>query len=345
MTNPLLVSRHTAFISPFLLPYIRADEEDMAKQRDAKQRRSHDTHVIPAARNQSPDNKPAEIPKSESYSTAPTSPHNVTGRKVSYTPPSRGSVESVDIRNTSAIEHSLHSINVDPELSFAYSPGRSSAFSDDSPMKRDPATDLSVERDFFSPTRTLSPDRSLLTIGEPEINKDELSDGITTKVALSEELTGEQAPKRRKIIQESSHSRRTAGKSEASEPGSRSRRKETISAESALTTVPSHEHQKKEPLRKDTPESAPATLSTRKRRTNGDQTVTKVPSMSEKLSKTSTKSKPISKQVDDTPRKSPRFASKVITSKVEVPPVMVCSVCGKAYKRSRDYEKHISSCK
>ena len=44
-------------------------------------------------------------------------------------------------------------------------------------------------------------------------------------------------------------------------------------------------------------------------------------------------------------RQSPRFSSKVITARTQVPPLMICPHCKKAYKRARDFEKHVGSCK
>ena len=46
-------------------------------------------------------------------------------------------------------------------------------------------------------------------------------------------------------------------------------------------------------------------------------------------------------------RKSPRFASKVLVHKQNSdhnPIIHLCPVCRKAYKRVRDFEKHVAGC-
>jgi hypothetical protein len=249
------------------------------------------------------------------------------------------------------IEKSISELTFDPDLTFMDSPGRSSALSDQSPTREfEPDIVNETLPPFTSPMKTVSPDRSVVPLDESEIGfSNELrarSGALPQELPIEEQsvTAPERSGKRRKVITETGNVAAVAADMAEKSPTKATRAKRTTtkteSAPSKLLASGTEDESAAASI------PGPTILSTRKRKTNDEvnQKVSKELVKPQTQSSATSTKKPASK-VTDSARKSPRFASKVITSQADVPPLMLCPNCKKAYKRARDYEKHVASCK
>ena len=345
----------TPFISPFLLPYILADQEDRDKRsRDAASHRSPGSAAMHSPLEENVGRPSHGTFSPGMYRTAHGSPQKDGTRFVS--PNKRLSSESPGAIRHSMIERSISELTFDPELTFMDSPAASSDLAHASPQRqelREEESALSLP-EFSSPMKTVSPDRSVVPLDESEIGfskqlrslqADAATSGKRGKAAsVRMNKSSAQVPESTTFSADAS-----AQQSEASKPARQPRgsAKPQQAVEIAKFSEP-------RPLKRravaEEPKQEleePDSVSDRKRLRK------KAPTEEKIVSATPKKEKParatpaaVARETNalTSARKSPRFSSKVVTAVTELPPLLICPKCKKAYKRSRDYEKHVTAC-
>ena len=358
--------RHSR-ISPFLLPYILADREDMDRlTRTAIEGSPSETMMLSPMEGSPTKRSPAKSFGSPVRARASVSPSRDPRNSAS---PHRASVgTSSPGQHRSMIEASIHDMTFDPDLTFMNSPGNSSAVDDGSPASagRD---HLSVSLPAFeSPMRTVSPDRSIVPLDESEIGfSNELraslqtleTGPITRPTQPADEV---HRSKRAKLVKQPADAESHSAVQASNPPKSRSSRvvKTKTIAESKVEEViiPKPEttprlkpaSKRKAEVVEEPPVSA---RRGRKRVAESDATPVQETASIHKQSKNAEpiqETSPLRRNNKPAPeselvRKSPRFASKVISTGADVTSLLTCPKCHKAYKRSRDFEKHVASCK
>jgi hypothetical protein len=362
MTNTSPVRRPT-FVSPFLLPYIQADREDVDKRaREAAESLSPDGEAMLSPMEDRSGRESLHTSHGALYRTAVASPQG--DPRSPFSPKNRLSSDSPGATRRSMIERSISELTFDPDLTFMDSPGRSSAMTDQSPERlKNPNDQLNLSiPPFTSPMKTVSPDRSVVPLDESEIGfSNELRASMTTVsqvVATDSVASTEPSSKRRKVLASSSEvvSHMTHSETSVSVENTRSKRvgkSAETEVEAAVTKetpriprIPRRAKKNEEVELAPAPAEQIAPSSTRKRKAKEEAPLTQPEAEKAKQpSLTKTVAKSSSAAISNSSRKSPRFASKVITTRTEVPPLMLCPKCRKAYKRARDYEKHVASCK
>lgn len=352
MTNSSPV-RFPTFVSPFLLPYIQADREDLDKlARTAIEEHSPNGTVMLSPMEEHPGRESFVSSRTDIYRTAPVSPQRPTHARASLTPQSKLTADSPNATRRSMIERSINELTFDPDLTFMDSPDRRSAVSDQSPS-RDAGADAFGQAlpSFSSPMKTVSPDRTVVPLDESEI-------GFSNELRASMKILP-QAPPEETIASSLGNGKRRRLAATTSEiaahvapiediveksPTKSSRSKRTTNK---AATVVQEAKLKAAEVSQSTSQPKMVSASSRKRKTNdeGQGKNNQKTSSSESIPISKPISKARSTASESISRKSPRFASKVITAKSVVPPLMLCPSCKKAYKRTRDYDKHVASCK
>lgn len=322
---------NAAYVSPFLLPYIVADKEDLERLSHTALEGGLDETIMHSPLEERVSNRNLSKRASEEfYKTLPSSPsrssRNSSSPKRKDTSP-RPTQQSV-------LEASISELTFDPDLTFMDSPPVYSS-SEESPTRlREQAALLNVTLPAFDATmKPVSPDRTVIPIDISEIG---FSNSL--KASLQRDKANEPAPKRSRTTRALS-----PPKSEPAPTMTRSSRRGVLSSQgkeivnSAKQLKKKTKVQDREELSRTAkgPKQEPADQQTpnRAKRTKADDVFVEP--------KTGLH---IGLDKGNSIRKSPRFASKVIVGN-EAPQLLSCTICHKAYKRVRDFEKHIASCK
>ena len=361
-------------ISPFLLPYILADREDMDRiSRTAIEGSPDETLMLSPMEGSPGKASPSRFISPTAFSRGSASPTRT--HRVSASPQRRSVTASPPDNHRSVIEASIHDMTFDPDLTFMNSPGNSSAMDDASPSSQT-ADHLSVSLPVFeSPMRAVSPDRSIVPLDESEI-------GFSNELRASLQQEPSASSRSEETSQDTHGSKRVKLDTNASEK----RPKEVTEVPAPVPAVrPRSGRSVKPAVREEVPvaqvlqsanpdevtprlkvsskrkaevveESQPASSRPLRKRRVDTETVAPTATVSNQ-------SKPVKKQEvpeDASPdinrakpkssneiiRKSPRFASKVLpTGSIESTGLLMCPNCHKAYKRARDFEKHVGACK
>ena len=262
------------------------------------------------------------------YRTVPSSPL-ISPRK-STSP--RKQDTSPRPTHQSVLEASISELTFDPDLTFMDSPPAYSS-SEESPARiREQAALLNVSLPVFDASmKPVSPDRTIAPIDSSEIG---FSNSL--KASLERDKSKEPAAKRPRTKRSES-----PPKTEPLPTVTRSTRKAKQVPSSSEVVVG------KKPARPkaEEPERVEEPRSVRKTRPEIIESQTPTRTKRSKVAEKSVEPKQAAvEKVVDTIRKSPRFASKVIAGD-DAPQLLSCKVCHKAYKRVKDYERHIASCK
>jgi hypothetical protein len=345
----------TPFISPFLLPYILADQEDRDKRaRESVSRKSPGSTAMHSPLEDHAGRLSHGTFSPGMYRTAQGSPLREGTRFVS--PNKRFSSDSPGAVRHSMIERSISELTFDPELTFMDSPAASSDLVNASPQRnelREEESALSLP-EFSSPMKTVSPDRSVVPLDESEIGFSKQLRSLQTDTAASgkrgksasarstkssAEVQGTSSKSKEdhsKQVEPNRIARQQRGPTKPQpEPEAIESSQPRILKRRAAAEEPKQEqlepesiNDRKKPRRKSPIEEMVAsdTLRTKKPLVNATATA-------------STETESLSNA-----RKSPRFSSRVVTAVTQLPPLLVCPKCKKAYKRSRDFEKHVTAC-
>lgn len=345
----------TPFISPFLLPYILADQEDRDKRaREAVSRKSpgspamHSPLEDHAARHSHGTFSPGM------YRTAQGSPLREGTRFVS--PKKRLSSDSPGAVRHSMIERSISELMFDPELTFMDSPAASSDLVDASPQPnelREEESALSLP-EFSSPMKTVSPDRSVVPLDESEIGFSNRLRSLQTDTAASVKRVKSatvRSTKRSAEVPETSpkskegHSKQVEPKKSARQQrGPAKPQTEPESIKASETRLLKRRAASEEPKQEQLESGSINDRKKPRRKSPIDEMVASDTLKTKKPLVNATA--PASKETDSfsNARKSPRFSSRVVTAVTQLPPLLICPKCKKAYKRPRDYEKHVTAC-
>jgi hypothetical protein len=355
-------AKRTQFISPFLLPYILADIEDRDKLlHTAIEQPSPEETLMHSPMEYHSKSESHQTPYSPGmYKTAAHSPQR--GVRVSESPNRRFSAESPGTRRQSMIERSISELTFDPELTFMDSPAASidPHQASPSPQKRITDTSLVSLPEFSSPMKIVSPDRSIVPLDESEIGfSNQLRESMRDVSHQDEGAQGTSTARRSrkpagKAVMTKSLPEEVVSKSSAVEEDSKpvrsSRRVRTETAEPQTPAiVPTRSLKRKATRHEESEVKAETASSTVETRPAKRAAVSRAepPAGSVLVDMVETLTTRPSKATADAgiSRKSPRFASKVVTAITDIPPLMICPSCKKAYKRARDYEKHVAACK
>jgi len=322
---------NASFVSPFLLPYIVADKEDL-------ERLSHtalEGGLVEPIMHSPLDERVWSLQSSKSVSeelnkTVPSSPSRSSRNSSS---PKRKDTSPRPIQQ-SVLEASISELTFDPDLTFMDSPPVYSS-SEESPTRlREQAAQLNVTLPVFDATmKPVPPDRTVIPIDASEIG---FSNSL--KASLQRDKANEPASKR---------SRTTRAlpppKSEPAPTSDPGYRKAGSSNQGKEIVKPAKQVKKKTEVQNGEEISRTARASKQEpadqQTPNRGKRTKPVDAFAE--SKTGLY---IGLDNGNSIRKSPRFASKVIVGN-EAPQLLSCKICHKSYKRVRDYEKHIGSCK
>ena len=352
-------AKRAQFISPFLLPYILADIEDRDKLlRTAIEEPSPEETLMHSPMEDHSKSKSYQTPYSPGmYKSAAHSPQR--GIRGSESPNRRLSAESPGTRRQSMIERSISELTFDPELTFMDSPAASIDIHEASPSPQKPAPNTSLVSlpEFSSPMKIVSPDRSIVPLDESEIGfSNQLRESMRNLPLEEQRVQGPSTTKRSrkpaakaaatKSLAEEVVSKSSAG-DEDSKPVRSSRRMKTETAEPQTPVIAPARSLKRKATRHEESEvkteSASSTVETRPAKRAA---VSRVEPLAGVMSVDTSATRPSKAAADSgISRKSPRFASKVVTAITDIPPLMICPSCKKAYKRARDYEKHVAACK
>ena len=341
-------------MSPFLLPYIIADREDLDRLSKSAIEASPDETMMLSPMEEHPHNaKDHQRSAMDQYVSAVSSPQGAKRRHGSSAHDRED--QSPAPNHQSVIEHSVSELLFDPDLTFMDSPAEAVTSEEDSPRKTSSHRTLLNETvpEFGPPMEHVSPDRSVVPLDESEIGfSNDLRASMDVGLPSSRRVTDDTSPKPKvkrartvKVVKPPvdqkpfpPRSSRTVLKKEVpSEP-----MKLPEPTPAAIPRLPRATKAAAQQISE--VKHGPATAPTRSKRKLAEPVSPKATKSNPRpVASTPVADKQGPAQMSDRLRKSPRFASKVLSGN-EVGSLMTCPHCNKSYKRARDYEKHLGTC-
>ena len=309
----------SSFISPFLLPYIIADKEESDRiSQTALESAVDETVMLTPMEDKDEPYRGIKRMKRDPIrqSFSPT--------RSTDTPISSGAHSTPPMRK-SVLEASISELTFDPDLTFMDSPPDTSLLKNTPKDARGPDILNASLPAFDSPLKQVSPDRTLVPLDESEI-------GFSNHLRASIKVTEPGLKRTRdRVTAEPNSDVRGSPKRDELKSKARTHRKSRQVQVQQKPNSPSPKAGRSKVKGQGGTESQPAKLEANK--SESSTVKGQVESGKVKAGK-----------LPEIVRKSPRFASKVI-SVDDTLDLMVCPKCDKVYKRARDYERHVAGCK